>query len=274
MTMATFPLSNLELFTTTFSIPSVPDLHDFQAWRIYLKYIRKIFQQTAGKQRSFPEKFVFQRSRHRSNHTQKVIPTAVAGHWFTQLCRKSLDTGVFPLTLQFWPSRLSNEKKRILGTSYGNLGHIFWRSWAYSMEIFIGIVSKDKRTQNNALDCALLLNSIGQLVAYTGGEITDAREDWFYTGYLLRDAIAVCQSQLEIQNESNWKELALSETSCGCCDAVGKVSRSVSSLEAVAPGPVGKDFDHRHSTSCFFLRKIKTSEVQQIFIIDQWIIQI
>ena len=29
VTMETFPLSNLELLTTTFSIPSIPDLHDF-----------------------------------------------------------------------------------------------------------------------------------------------------------------------------------------------------------------------------------------------------
>ena len=100
----------------------------------------------------------------------------------------------------------------------------------------------------------MLLIAIGQLVAYTGGEIADPRERWFHTGLLLRDAITIYQSQLEIQNESNGKELALSETSCGCCDAVGKVSRGVSSLEAVAPGPVGKDFDHRHSTS-FFLAK-------------------
>ena len=59
------------------------------------------------------------------------------------------------------------------------------------MEIFIDIESRDKSTQNNVLDCALLLNSIGQLVAYTGGEITDARVDWFHTGYLLRDALTI-----------------------------------------------------------------------------------
>ena len=29
VTKETFPLSNLELLTTTFSIPSIPDLHDF-----------------------------------------------------------------------------------------------------------------------------------------------------------------------------------------------------------------------------------------------------
>ena len=73
-----------------------------------------------------------------------------------------------------------------------NFGHILWKSWTHFLEIFIDIESRDKSTQNHVLDCALLLNSIGQLVAYTGGEITDAREDWFH---LLRDAITICESQ-------------------------------------------------------------------------------
>ena len=38
-------------------------------------------------------------SRHRSNHTQKNIPSVVAGHQFLQFCYISPDNGLFPITM-------------------------------------------------------------------------------------------------------------------------------------------------------------------------------
>ena len=37
-------------------------------------------------------------SRHRSNHTQKIIPSVVAGHQFLQFSCIGQDNGVFPIT--------------------------------------------------------------------------------------------------------------------------------------------------------------------------------
>ena len=41
---------------------------------------------------------VSQRSRHRSNRTQKAVPSAVAGHQFPQFGCIGLDVGIFPAT--------------------------------------------------------------------------------------------------------------------------------------------------------------------------------
>ena len=38
-------------------------------------------------------------SRHRSNHTQKYIPSVVAGHQFLQFRYISPDNGLFPITM-------------------------------------------------------------------------------------------------------------------------------------------------------------------------------
>ena len=54
-------------------------------------------QNTSNKLQDF-ETFS-QRSRHRSNHTQKIIPSVVAGHQFLQFCYISPDNGLFPITM-------------------------------------------------------------------------------------------------------------------------------------------------------------------------------
>ena len=44
---------------------------------------------------------VSRRSHHRSNHTQKNIPSVVAGHQFLQFGCISPDTGTFPITMWY-----------------------------------------------------------------------------------------------------------------------------------------------------------------------------
>ena len=53
---------------------------------------------------------VSRRSRHRSNHTQKIIPSVVAGHQFLQFGCIGPDTGLFPIT-ECDTSRLLLENK-------------------------------------------------------------------------------------------------------------------------------------------------------------------
>ena len=44
---------------------------------------------------------VSQRSRHKSNHTQKIIPSVVAGHQFLQFRYIGPDNGLFPTTVWY-----------------------------------------------------------------------------------------------------------------------------------------------------------------------------
>ena len=52
---------------------------------------------------------VSQRRRHRSNHTQKIIPSVVAGHQFLQFCYIGPDNGLFPVTM--WHIQASAARK-------------------------------------------------------------------------------------------------------------------------------------------------------------------
>ena len=52
---------------------------------------------------------VSNRRRHRSNHTQKIIPSVVAGHQFLQFCYIGPDNGLFPVTM--WHIQASATRK-------------------------------------------------------------------------------------------------------------------------------------------------------------------
>ena len=102
MTMATFTLSNLELFTTTFSIPKyVPDLHDFLKHGAFIKSIsgnaRAVMMSNISTNcreiEKFPREICFpeespQIKPHSEGHSQcsrrPSVPTALSqklGHW-------------------------------------------------------------------------------------------------------------------------------------------------------------------------------------------------
>ena len=61
---------------------------------------------------------VSRRRRHRSNHTQKIIPSVVAGHQFLQFCYIGPNNGLFPITV--WYIQASVTRKALFSKLFSS----------------------------------------------------------------------------------------------------------------------------------------------------------